>query len=52
MQTGKKIAVIALMSATLTGGKMAMSFIPNVEPVSILLALYAYVFGIDRKSVV
>ncbi len=46
MQTSKKIAVIALMSATLTGGKMAMSFIPNVEPVSILLALYAYVFGI------
>ena len=46
MQTSKKIAVIALMSATLTGCKMAMSFIPNVEPVSILRALYAYVFGI------
>ena len=33
------------MSATMTGGKMAMAFLPNVEPVSILLAVYAFVFG-------
>lgn len=46
MNAAKKIAVIALMSATLTGGKMAMSFLPNIEPVSILLALYSFVFGI------
>lgn len=46
MQTAKKITVIALMSATLTACKTATAFIPNVEPVSILLALYAYVFGI------
>ena len=45
MKTSKKIAVIALMSATMTGGKMAMAFLPNVEPVSILLAVYAFVFG-------
>ncbi len=45
MNASKKIAVIALMSATLTGGKMVMAFLPNVEPVSVLLAVYAYVFG-------
>lgn len=44
--TTKKIAVIALMSATLTGGKAAMAFLPNIEPVSVLLAVYGYVFGI------
>ncbi|MDE7079496.1 MAG: hypothetical protein K2O95_05215 [Clostridia bacterium] len=41
----KKIAIIAMMSATLEGAKLALSFIPNVEIVTLLCALYGYVFG-------
>lgn len=35
------------MSATLVGGKFALSFIPNVEIVTTLLLVYAFVFGPD-----
>lgn len=41
----KKIAIIAMMSATLEGAKLALSFIPNVEIVTLLCALYGFVFG-------
>ncbi|MDE7336725.1 MAG: hypothetical protein K2N32_01250 [Clostridia bacterium] len=41
----KKIALIALMTATIEGGKLALSFIPNVEIVTLLCALYGYTFG-------
>ena len=41
----RKIAVIALMTATIEGGKLALSFIPNVEIVTLLCALYGYIFG-------
>ena len=34
------------MAATLEGGKLALSFIPNVEIVTLLCAVYGYVFGI------
>ena len=47
MTATKKIAVIALMAATLSGGKTALSFVPNVEIVTVLIALYAYVFGMS-----
>ena len=47
MTATKKIAVIALMAATLSGGKTALSFVPNVEIVTVLIALYAYVFGLS-----
>ena len=33
------------MSATLEVGKLALSFIPNVEIVTLLCAVYGYVFG-------
>ncbi|MDE6372594.1 MAG: hypothetical protein K2L61_03510 [Clostridia bacterium] len=33
------------MAATLEGGKFALSFIPNVEIVTLLCAVYGYVFG-------
>ena len=46
MSAAKKIALTALFAATLTAGKTATSFIPNVEPVSLLLSGYAFVFGI------
>lgn len=45
MKTAKGIATIAVMAATLSGGKMVMSVLPNIEPVTILIALYATVFG-------
>ena len=45
MKSAKGIATIALMSATLSGGKLVMSVLPNIEPVTILIALYATVFG-------
>ena len=45
MKSAKGIATIALMTATLSGGKLVMSMLPNIEPVTILIALYATVFG-------
>lgn len=41
----RKIVLTGLLSATLTGGKFVLSAIPNVEIVTLLLALYGYVFG-------
>ena len=40
-----KLALIAIMAATLEVGKLALSFIPNVEIVTLLCAVYGYVFG-------
>jgi hypothetical protein len=34
------------MAATVECGKLALSFLPNVEIVTVLLALYGYVFGL------
>ena len=45
VNSAKKIAVLAVMAALLTGGKYALSFIINVEVVSIFCALFGYVFG-------
>lgn len=45
MKSAKGIATIAVMAATLSGGKMVMSVLPNIEPVTLLIALYASVFG-------
>ena len=45
MKTAKGIATIALMSAMLSGGKFVMSMLPNIEPVTILIAIFATVFG-------
>ncbi len=42
-----KLALIAVMAATMEGGKLALSFIPNVEIVTLLCALYGYVFGLS-----
>ena len=48
--TGKNVAlyvaITALFSALLTGGKMALAAIPNVEVVTILIAVFAYVWGL------
>lgn len=43
--TVSDIAVIGIMVATLVGGKMALSFLPNVEVVTLLIILYTLCFG-------
>lgn len=39
------VALVGIMAATVECGKLALSFVPNVEIVTLLLALYGYVFG-------
>ncbi|MFW6030055.1 MAG: hypothetical protein ACOCRO_07345 [Halanaerobiales bacterium] len=41
----KDIALIGIMSATITAGKLALSFLPNVEVVTLLFILYTVSFG-------
>ena len=41
----KTIATVGVMAATLECGKLVLSFLPNIEVVSILTALYGCVFG-------
>ncbi len=41
----RAIALCGIMAATVECGKLALSFLPNVEVVTLLLALYGYVFG-------
>ena len=41
----RTVALVGVMAATLECGKLVLSFLPNVEIVSILTALYGYVFG-------
>ena len=40
-----RVATIAVMAAMLSAGKAALMTIPNVEIVTLLTALYGYVFG-------
>ena len=39
------IALVGISAATVECGKLALAAIPNVEVVTLLLALYGYVFG-------
>ena len=39
------VSLIGIMAATIECAKLALSFLPNVEAVTLLTALYAYVFG-------
>lgn len=43
--TIQDLALLGLLTATLTAGKAALSFIPNVEVVSLLIIVYSLVFG-------
>ncbi len=43
--SAKKVALIAVMTATLEAGKMALAMIANVEVVTLLCGVYGYVFG-------
>ena len=41
----KQIALVAIMAATMSCGKLALAVFPNIEVVMLLCALYGYVFG-------
>ena len=43
--TIKDIAVMGVMVATMTSFKYAMSLLPNIEPVSLLIILYTLFLG-------
>lgn len=45
----QEIALFGILGAMTFGAKVAMSFLPNIEPVSLLVMLYAVVLG--RKCV-
>lgn len=45
----KDIVLISILSASLTAGKLALSFVPNVEIVTLLFIVYTIVFG-TKKS--
>ena len=38
-------AVLGLLTALLLGSKLAMAWLPNIEPVSLLILVYTLVFG-------
>ncbi len=42
----KRLALIAVMAATITGGKLALAALPNIEIVTLLCGVYGYVFGV------
>lgn len=42
----QKIALIALMTATIEGGKLALAYIPNVEIVTLLIGVFSFSFGL------
>ena len=41
----KTVALVGIMAASIECAKLALSFLPNIEAVSLLVALYSYVFG-------
>ncbi len=46
--TLREVALFGILGALTFGAKVAMSFLPNIEPVSLFVLLYAVVFG--RKA--
>lgn len=45
----RDITLIGILSASITAGKLALSFVPNVEVVTLLFIIYTVVFG-TKKS--
>ena len=45
----RDIVLIGLLSAATTAGKLALSFIPNVEIVTLFFILFAVVLGMKRS---
>lgn len=48
----KKVVLCGLMASTLTVLKMVLSPLPNIEPVSLLILVYALVFGRQVLSII
>ncbi len=48
----RDIALIGLLSASITSGKLILSFIPNVEVVSLLFIVYTVTFGLKPSILV
>ena len=44
--TAKVIALVGIMAATIECAKLALMFLPNIEVVTMLSALYGYAFGV------
>ena len=42
------LVLISILSASITAGKLALSFVPNVEVVSLLFILYTVALGIKK----
>jgi len=49
LRSARQVALIACMAATLFVAKQALSFLPNIEAVTLLLIVYSIAFG--RKTV-
>lgn len=45
----RDIVLIGILSASITAGKLALSFIPNVEIVTLLFIVYTIVFGMKKS---
>ena len=45
MSNARAVALVGIMAATIECGKLALSFLPNVEVVTLLMAIFGYVFG-------
>lgn len=48
----KDIALIGILSATITAGKLALAVVPNVEIVTLFFILYSIVFGVKKTILV
>ncbi len=45
MSAAQKVALVGIMAATVECGKLVLVAVPNVEVVTLLLAIYGYAFG-------
>ncbi|MBR2466956.1 MAG: hypothetical protein IKB38_08545 [Clostridia bacterium] len=45
MSAAQKVALVGIMAATVECGKLVLAAVPNVEVVTLLLAIYGYAFG-------
>ena len=48
----RRVVVCAMLAAVMAALQVAMSFLPNIEPVSLLILVYTLVFGEERSSMV
>lgn len=45
----KDIVLVGILSASLTVAKLALSFLPNIEIISLLFIIYTQVFGLKKS---